>query len=363
MKQASLYFTAPRCVEIREKNLSFPSGREVLVKTLFSAISPGSELLVYRGLCPDDLPLDETIPSLKGRAGFPTKYGYSVVGRVISCGENAPPEWEGRLVFCFHPHESHFLADPQELHPLPPDVSPEEALFLPNLETAVNFMMDGRPMLGERVVVFGQGIVGLLTTALLAEHPLARLITLDRQPLRRSFSLMAGADTSLDSAEPGAITALAGQLKSSVDREGADLVYELSGSPEALEQSLAVTGFSGRIIIGSWYGQKAAHLSLGGRFHRSRIRLISSQVSSISPELSGRWTKSRRLEVAWSLLRKVDPIRFVTHRYPFDRAAEAYAALDRDPGDCVQVILTYGEGCRTAGPLRPADGRPPWAIS
>jgi hypothetical protein len=67
--------------------------------------------------------------------------------------------------------------------------------------------------------------------------------------------------------------------------------------------------------------------------------------------------------VAWSLLRKVDPIRFVTHRYPFDRAAEAYAALDRDPGDCVQVILTYGEGCRTAGPLRPADGRPPWAIS
>jgi threonine dehydrogenase-like Zn-dependent dehydrogenase len=259
----------------------------------------------------------------------------------MSCGEDAPPEWEGRLVFCFHPHESHFLADPEELHPLPPEVSPEEALFLPNLETAVNFMMDGRPMLGEKVIVFGQGIVGLLTTALLALHPLTRLITLDRHPLRRNFSLMAGADTSLDPAEPGAIKALAGQLKSSVDREGADLVYELSGSPEALEQSLAVTGFSGRIVIGSWYGQKAAHLSLGGRFHRSRIRLISSQVSSISPELTGRWTKSRRLEVTWSLLRKVDPVRYVTHRYPFDRAREAYAALDQDPGRCVQVILTY----------------------
>jgi hypothetical protein len=153
MKQASLYFTAPRCVEIREKNLSFPSGREVLVKTLFSAISPGSELLVYRGLCPDDLPLDETIPSLKGRAGFPTKYGYSVVGRVISCGENAPPEWEGRLVFCFHPHESHFLADPQELHPLPPDVSPEEALFLPNLETARH--LQGQVRIGWAIVLVG----------------------------------------------------------------------------------------------------------------------------------------------------------------------------------------------------------------
>ncbi len=341
MKQASLYFTAPHCVEIREQDLLAPSGREVLVKTLFSAISPGSELLVYNGLCPNDMPLDETIPSLKGRTCFPTKYGYSVVGRVISCGENASPEWEGRLVFCFHPHESHFMADPQELHPLPPDVSPEAALFLPNLETAVNFMMDGRPMLGERVIVFGQGIVGLLTTALLAEHPLASLITLDRQQLRRRFSLMAGADTCLDPAEPGAITALAGQLKSFIDQEGADLVYELSGSPEALEQSLAVAGFSGRIVIGSWYGQKVARLSLGGRFHRSRIRLISSQVSSISPELTGRWTKSRRLDVTWSLLKKVDPIRYVTHRYPFDRAQEAYASLDQDPGRFMQVILTY----------------------
>ena len=341
MKQASLYFTAPRCVEIRERELPFPSGREVLVETFFSAISPGSELLIYRGLFPDDLPLDETIPGLQGRAGFPTRYGYSVVGRVTALGENASPEWEGRLVFGFHPHESHFLADSQELHPLPPGVSPEQALFLPNLETAVNFMMDGRPLVGERVVVFGQGIVGLLTTALLAEHPLARLITVDLHPLRRSFSLTAGADLSLDPAGPGVIKTFAEELNAS-DREGADLVYELSGSPGALEQSLAVTGFGGRIVIGSWYGQKTAHLSLGGRFHRSRIRLISSQVSSIGPELTGRWTKSRRLETVWSLLGKVDPVRFVTHRFPFDRAGEAYAALDQDPGHCVQVILTYG---------------------
>jgi NADPH:quinone reductase-like Zn-dependent oxidoreductase len=341
MKQASLYFTAPRCIDIREKHLPAPSGRQVLVKTLFSAISPGSELLVYRGLCPDDLPLDETIPSLKGRPGFPTKYGYSVVGRVISCAKNVPSEWEGRLVFSFHPHESHFLIDPQELHPLPPDVSPEEALFLPNLETAVNFMMDGRPMMGEQVIVFGQGIVGLLTTAMLAEHPLTRLITLDPEPLRRSFSLMAGADTSLNPVETGAIAMLAEQLGSFEDREGADLVYELSGCPDTLEQALAVAGYSSRIVIGSWYGKQIAHLSLGGRFHRSRIRLISSQVSSISPELTGRWTKSRRLEVVWSLLRKVDPVRYVTHRYPFYRAQEAYSSLDQDPGRCVQIILTY----------------------
>jgi 2-desacetyl-2-hydroxyethyl bacteriochlorophyllide A dehydrogenase len=341
MKNSSLYFTGSRSVEIRENNLPSPPPGEVLVQTLFSAISPGSELLAYRGLFPQNLPVDETITSLKGPFSYPMKYGYSVVGKVISLGKNTSHEWEGRTVFSFHPHESHFLAAPSDLFPLPPDVTPEEALFLPNLETAVNFMMDGRPVIGEQVVVFGQGIVGLLTTALLSMHPLACLITLDMQPLRRKYSLMAGAHASLDSSEPGVISSLVDQLKSSEAREGADLVYEISGSPEALEQSIAVAGFHGRIVIGSWYGLKAVNLSLGGRFHRSRIRLISSQVSSINPKFLGRWTKSRRLEVAWSLLEKVQPVRYITHRFPFSRAAEAYNLLDRHPEESVQIIFSY----------------------
>lgn len=341
MKQASLYFTAPGRVEIRESPLPSPAAGEVLVETLFSAISAGSELLVYRGLCPEGLPLDETIPAFAAPFGFPARYGYSVVGRVVSRGSAVPSEWDNRLVFSFHPHESRFLARPAELHRLPPEISPEEALFLPTLETAVNFMMDGRPMIGERVIVFGQGIVGLLTTALLAIHPVDRLITLDREALRRRFSLMAGADTSLDPLAPGIVAALLAELGPGEKRAGADLVYELSGAPEALDHSLAVTGFNGRIIIGSWYGQKTASLNLGGRFHRSRIRLISSQVSTIHPELTGRWTTSRRLETAWSLLKKADPVRYITHRFPFARAAEAYACLDRNPGAAVQVVLTY----------------------
>ncbi len=341
MKRAALYFTAPGRVEIREEETPAPAGGQVLVETLFSAISPGTELLLYRGLFPDDLPLDEAIPGLRGPSDFPVKYGYSMVGRVAALGPGAPPEWEGRRVFSLHPHESCFWADPAELYALPPDVSPEPALFLPNLETAVNFMMDGRPGVGERVAVFGQGIVGLLTTALLACHPLSRLVTFDRHPLRRQLSFMAGADASLDPAEPGVLAALAGEF-GSAGPDGADLVYELSGTPAALEQALSVAGFGSRIVIGSWYGKQTAHLSLGGRFHRSRIRMISSQVSTIGPEWTGRWTQSRRWETARSLLGRIDPVRFVTHRFPFGRAPEAYAALDSDPEHCVQVILTYG---------------------
>jgi 2-desacetyl-2-hydroxyethyl bacteriochlorophyllide A dehydrogenase len=341
VKRLSLYFTGPYQVSVREEELPAPAADQVVVETQVSAISPGTELLIYRGQAPTDIPLDETIPELAGGFGYPLKYGYAAVGRVIVVGTEVAPEWHDRLVFAFHPHASHFLASPATLIPVPPEVSPDESAFLPNMETAVNFVMDGQPLIGEQVAVFGQGVVGLLTTALLAQFPLARLVTLDRYARRREKSLQLGAHASLD---PAALDAPAGLFSSSQTAEayaGADLTYELSGSPGALDQAIAATGFNGRVVIGSWYGQKRVELDLGGRFHRSRIRLISSQVSSIAPEWCGRWTKPRRLNVAWQMLRRVRLAGLITHRYPITQAAQAYALLDRHPEEAIQVMLTY----------------------
>ena len=223
--------------------------------------------------------------------------------------------------------------------PVPSSVLPEEATFVPNMETAVNFLMDGQPLIGEQVVVFGQGVVGLLTTALLARLPLARLITLDRYPLRRQASLALGAHASLDPVEPQALTRLHAVLQEG--QPGADLTYELSGNPAALDQAIAATGFSGRVVIGSWYGQKRADINLGGRFHRSRIRLLSSQVSTLAPEWTGRWSKARQLQVAWLMLEQVRPARLITHRFPLTQADQAYALLDQHPEEALQVLLTY----------------------
>jgi len=340
MKRASLYFTGPGRIQICEEALTSPEPGKVLIRTLFSAISAGSELLIYRGLCPPDLPLDASIPSLQGSSSFPMKYGYSTVGEVMALGKNVPVEWEGRMVFSFHPHESHFIADLTELLPLPPGISPEEALFLPNLETAISFVMDGKPIIGEQVVVFGQGIVGLLTTALLARHPLAGLYTVDRYLLRRELSLTDGAHATFDPNEPDFISRIMSQLEFG-GKEGSDLTFEISGAPEALEQAIDVTGFGSRIIIGSWYGLKPVHLNLGGRFHRNRIRLIGSQVSSINPGFLERWTKSRRLGLAWQFLQEINPERYITHRFPFDQAADAYEYLDKKSEHCLQVLLLY----------------------
>lgn len=341
MRRLAVYFTAPRQVSVREESLSPPAAGHVLVQTLVSAISAGTELLFYRGVAPADIPLDETITALAGDFSFPLKYGYACVGRVTAIGADVAPDWHGRLVFAFHPHESHFHSSPAELIPVPADLSSEEAAFLPNMETAVSFLQDGQPMIGEQVVVFGQGVVGLLTTSLLARLPLANLVTLDCASLRRERSLALGARKSLDPEATAVLEQLSSLLRTEGAPPGADLVYELSGNPAALDQAISATGFSGRVVIGSWYGQKRVALDLGGRFHRSRASLVSSQVSTIAPQWSGRWSKTRRLQTAWQMLRQVKPGSLISHRFPVERAAQAYALLDQHPEEALQVLLTY----------------------
>ncbi|MFQ5398796.1 MAG: zinc-binding dehydrogenase [Anaerolineae bacterium] len=347
MKRSSLYFTSPLEVAIGEEPLPEPAPDQVLVQTAVSAISPGTEMLIFRGEMPAGMTADATIGALAGELAYPLKYGYAAVGRVIGAGSAVDQEWRermgvpGQFVFGFNPHETHFLAAPAELQPVPQEMSPETAAFLPNMETAVSFLMDAQPMIGEQVVVFGQGVVGLLTTMLLAQYPLAGLITLDRHPLRRAWSQRLGADVSLDPTVPDTLAQLRDYLGEQGPGDGADLVLELSGSPQALDQAIAVTGYNGRILIGSWYGEKRADLNLGGRFHRSHMQLISSQVSRIAPRWRGRWDKGRRLRTAWAMLAQHAPMSLVTHRFPISDAAGAYRVLHERPQDAIQILLTY----------------------
>jgi threonine dehydrogenase-like Zn-dependent dehydrogenase len=122
---------------------------------------------------------------------------------------------------------------------------------------------------------------------------------------------------------------------------GADLVYELSGNPVALELAIAAAGHEGRIVVGSWYGSKRASVDLGGRFHRRRLRLISSQVTHIAPALSARWNKQRRFDLAWTALQEIDTRSLISHRVPFAEAQAAYELIDRQADQVLQVLLEY----------------------
>ncbi|MBI1293662.1 zinc-binding dehydrogenase [bacterium] len=333
----SLYFTAPHTVEVRSEQIPAPQDDEVLVQTRISAISPGTEMLFYRGQIPEGMAADSTIAALSGGVAYPFKYGYACVGEVIETGAHVDPSWRGRRVFAFHPHESHFCARPHTLIPVPADLPTHAAALLPNVETAVNFLLDGRPLVGESVVVFGLGVVGLLTTAVVARFPLATLVAVDPLAARRDLATSLGATAVLD---PTA-TSFLSDVETILGDAGADLVYELSGNPAALDQAIAVTGYSGRIIVGSWYGDKRTALNLGGDFHRSRIQIQSSQVSTVTPSLAGRWDKARRLNVAWSMLGTLPMDKLITHRTPFAAAADAYALIATQPEACVQVLLEF----------------------
>lgn len=338
MKRHRLEFVEPGRVAVQVGPAPRPAADQVLVQTRLSAISPGTEMLVYRGQWPAGVTVDATLDGLAGAFAYPLTYGYCSVGRVIETGTEVADDWLGRRVFAFQPHQNLFCALPSALHPIPDDLDDATALFLANMETAVNLMLDGAPLIGEQVAVIGQGIVGLLATALLSSFPLAGLTTLEGYALRREASIRLGAGLCLDPNDPdllarlGAIPGQGGQ---------ADLVYELSGNPAGLDTALALARATGRIVVGSWYGSKKAELDLGSFFHRGRLALISSQVSNIAPALSGRWTTARRLDLAWEMLRRIRPESLITHRFPLEDAARAYVLIDQSPGETIQVIFEH----------------------
>jgi alcohol dehydrogenase len=262
MTGKALYFTGEQGVVVHDKPIPDPGTGEVLVRTEWSGISPGTELLVYRDEVPEGIIADETIDALDGTVSYPLRYGYSTVGRVAAVGPSVDEDWLDRRVFAFNPHESHFLADPQKL--ITTTLPPRRALFIPNTEAAVNFVMDARPRVGARVVVFGQGPVWLLTTALLAEFPLSELVTVDCYERRRSLSCSLGADRAVS---PGTAGDVVGDP---------DITFELSGNPAALDEAIDLTGYAGQVIVVSWYGTKDISLGLGGEYHRSHVRMQSN---------------------------------------------------------------------------------------
>ncbi len=341
MKRTAVIFEKPYAVTLKEEAMPIPRAGEVLVKTMYSAISAGSELLVYRGQIPSGIPTDMTITALSKPFRYPLKYGYAAVGEVLEVGPDIDQSWQGRPIFCFHPHESHYTAQIDDIIAIPERLDILDALFLPNMETAVNFLMDGRPIIGENVFICGQGIVGLLTTALLASFPLHQLVTLDRYAARRQASLDLGADRALNPDDTAMIEESFGAVTQNSTAGTADLVYELSGDSQALNQAIQLAGFGARIVLGSWYGSQTAKLNLGGLFHRNRIQLISSQVSTLSPRFSTCWTKKRRIDIAWKMIRKLKPTPLITHKFPLNRAKEAYELLDKHPQEALQVIFTY----------------------
>jgi 2-desacetyl-2-hydroxyethyl bacteriochlorophyllide A dehydrogenase len=321
-----LMFIAPRRVELAPVDVPPPGPGQLLVRTLHSGISTGTELLCYRGLLDPDLPLDEGIGSLGGSFRYPFPYGYSCVGVVE---QSLGPVSRGILVFAFHPHQDLFVVPESDVVVLPAGTDPRSATLFPLVETGLQIGLDAGPVAHETVVVLGLGAVGVIT-ALLLQRAGADVLAADPLAGRRELAVSLG------------IPAVAPEeLPSRLPAGGVPLLVELSGSPAALADALPLLAHEGTALVGSWYGKQEVPLPLGGAFHRRRLTIRSSQVSTIPAALAGRWDVARRRRVAAGLLDALPLSALATTEMPFDEAPRAYEALDRRAPGVVHIALRY----------------------
>lgn len=302
----ALWTEAPCRAALRRGVLPSPAADQVQVHTLHSAVSRGTELLVFRGEVPPSEYDRMRAPFQEGDFPFPVKYGYASVGRV----EAGLPQWLGRTVFCLHPHQTRYVVPTTAVHRVPDDVPPARAVLAANMETAINALWDAAPRVGDRIAVVGGGVVGLLVAWLAGRIPGCEVELIDTHPGRAAVAARLG----LRFAQPEAA------------RPEADLVVHASGQPAGLATALGLAGFEATVLELSWYGQRAVSLPLGEAFHARRLSLRSSQVGHVATAQRSRWDHGRRMALALSLLAAPELDALITDHAPF---AELPAVLER----------------------------------
>lgn len=315
------WLAAPGRAELRDEALPPPAPGEVRVRTLHSAVSRGTEGLVFRGEVPASEYQRMRAPFQSGDFPAPVKYGYVSVGIV----EQGPPELLGRAVFCLYPHQTLYNVPAEAVHPLPPGVPAARAVLAANLETAVNALWDAAPRLGDRITVVGAGTLGLLVAWLAARLPGCEVEVVDVLASRADIATRLGARfVSPDEATPDA-----------------DLLIHTSGQPAGLATALRLAAFEATVLELSWYGDRAVSLPLGEAFHSRRLTLKSSQVGQIATAQRTRWDYKRRLTLALSLLTDPTLDGLITDSAPFDDLPTVLARLASGSPDTLCQRIDY----------------------
>lgn len=317
----AFWIGSPGTGEIRGVSLPEPGPDEVLVRTVHSGVSRGTETLVFRGEVPVSQHAAMRAPFQEGDFPGPVKYGYLNVGVV----ERGPAALLGRTVFCLFPHQTAYVVPTNAVIPVPESVPSTRAVLTGTVETAVNALWDAAPLVGDRVTVVGAGMVGCCAAALLARFPGVdvELVDIDtgRAAVARALNV------------PFATPATA--------RQGRDLVLHASASAEGLRLALDLLAREGTVIELSWYGDREIGLPLGGAFHSGRLSIRASQVGTISPARRASRSFADRLALSLELL--ADPAfdALLTGQSPFDELPRVLAELSAGTRRALCHVITY----------------------
>lgn len=317
----ALWYTGRARTELRPVKVPEPGPGEALVLTLWSGISRGTERLVYEGR----VPLSEfermKAPFQEGEFPYPVKYGYCAVGIV----EQGPKDWLGVPVFALHPHQTRFVAPVERLVAIPENLPLRRAALAANMETALNALWDSGAGPGDRIVIVGAGLIGLLVAFLAARLPGAEVVVVDIEPARSGVVTALGAEFRT----PGAVAG------------NADVVFHASATEAGLITALGAAGSEATIVELSWYGDKSVSVPLGGAFHSKRLKLISSQVGQVAPSRRPRWTYARRLRKALDLLQDDAIDRLITGEVTFDGLPDAMSDIFNPDAPALATVVRY----------------------
>jgi threonine dehydrogenase-like Zn-dependent dehydrogenase len=314
----------PGAGEILPVRLPEPDAGDVLVRTVRSGISRGTETLVFRGRVPENQYGAMRAPFQEGEFPGPVKYGYLNVGVV----ERGPSHLRGRTVFCLYPHQTAYVVPVKAVVLVPDDVPPERAVLAGTVETAVNALWDSPPLVGDRVTVVGAGMVGCCVTRLLTRFPGVDVTVVDTDPAKAEV-----------------VSALGAEFTSPAEAaDGRDLVVHASATSDGLQLSLDLLAPEGTVLDLSWYGNAEVQLALGGAFHSRRLGIRASQVGTVSPARRGSRSPADRLALALDLLRDPGFDALITGVSPFEELPAAMSRLAAGNLSALCHTVSYGEG-------------------
>ncbi len=323
----ALWYESAGKAVLRAAPLRSLAADELLIRTRWSAISRGTERLIFEGRVPTAEYARMRAPFQEGDFPFPVKYGYCLTGLV----EAGPPGWAGREVFVLHPHEDSFVTPAAAARPLPAGLPARRATLAANMETALNAVWDSGAGPGDRIAVIGCGLVGLLVTYLCAQLPGADVVCADLDAGRAEIARRFGASFLTPSA-----CAARGDY-------GADVVFHASASAAGLSLAIGAAGPEAKIIEMSWYGEGDVQVPLGGAFHSRRLQLISSQVGQVSPGRRPRWDYSRRIAKAMDLLLDERLDALITDEFKFEDLPEKLPGFLQQGAAGLAAVITYSQ--------------------
>ena len=278
----ALWYVAPGNAEIRAEAIAPLAAGQARVRAMLSALSRGTERLVFSGRVPESEFERMRAPFMSGAFPFPVKYGYAMVGRV----EDGPADLKGRLVFALYPHQTVFNLPAENIVPLPDGLPGARAVLAANMETALNATWDAAPGPAGRIAVVGAGVLGLLVARLCAQMPGTSVTVVDIEPSRAAIAAKLGLAFAAPNAAP----------------RDCDLVIHTSASEAGLRTALDLAGNEATVLELSWYGDNDVRVPLGGAFHSRRLKLVSSQVGQVAPSRRATVTHRDRLKAALDLL-------------------------------------------------------------